>query len=177
MRKTSRRTERGDRGGRERGEKNVGDMKICEGAREERREQSRTCGKKKMQQRLVSPCVALTTRMKLGCHMMLKMVIISRSHTRSTALARVQTLKTTPTPPHLSLLLLLAFGIFAVKPPCSAFVFKLFHPPPHPQTVVVLSTYFCAPPPYPASNKALNKIPPHFLQLEMCESLRECGGV
>lgn len=35
----------------------------------------------KMQQRLVFQCVALTTCMKLECHKMLNMVIISRSHT------------------------------------------------------------------------------------------------
>lgn len=35
----------------------------------------------KMQQRLVFQCVALTTCMKLGCHKMLNMVIISHTHT------------------------------------------------------------------------------------------------
>lgn len=35
----------------------------------------------KMQQRLVFRCVALTTCMKLGCHKMLNMVVISHTHT------------------------------------------------------------------------------------------------
>lgn len=56
------------------GENNVGDMKICEQARE----QSRTC--EKCSSVLFFQCVALTTCMKLGCHKMLNMVIIS--HTR-----------------------------------------------------------------------------------------------
>lgn len=74
----------------ERGEKDVGDMEICEGARE----RSGTC--EKCSSGLVFQCVALTTCMKSECREMLNMVIISRSHTLAhtlnvyTAQARAQ---------------------------------------------------------------------------------------
>lgn len=64
---------------RERREKNVGDMKICEGARERESKAEPV----KMEQCLVFQCVALTTCMKLECHKMLNMVIISSAHTHS----------------------------------------------------------------------------------------------